>query len=833
MTEHRHVKENLPTLKIQHYSLRRTLGKGSFGKVRFAVHDVVGVNVAIKIINREVIKEMAVVSKVKREIRNMHIFNHPHIIRLYEVISTPSDIYMVMEYVSGGELFDYIVREGGVGEVQARKFFQQIISGVAYCHEKRVVHRDLKPENLLLDEYNNVKIADFGLSNMMEDGEFLKTSCGSPNYAAPEVISGKLYPGPEVDIWSCGVILYALLCGTLPFDDEDVTVLFRKIKNGLYHTPNDMPEGVRDLIRGMLTVDSLKRTTLPQIIEHHWFIIDCPGYLFNYGNYNKMEKIDWNIVRQVSCRFNRNEELARQAIINNYQSDEINIAYHLLKDAKTKNLEQHFGMSSLEDFHRQKYMANSVPDYLPRNEFLSSFTSSYAPASSNLDSQNYPQSLHHHLHQSQHHHNNIYRQKIIQLRPRRRPSKWHLGIRSQSQQLDILYEVFRAMRTLKLEWSLSRYNAWQLNVRRHGNKNSTIVRLQFFRVDSRSYLLDFSADWKFYSRNSLNNKMTTMTKNQTTTTSNIRPDYINLINNPSINFNEIFNQNFSEKNVRSKLDEPHNSYGKRSKLNDNQMYLDNDENMATEDSPTSTTSGCIDSTTISDCIESTTTTTTINNNRNMAQDAMMCEQRKKENFKQLPPSNGQMINLHNDILASTVFPSPYEFEPSLLVSPASVGTASFLCDQWALASNLNQVSPAKNFEQNRRRPFEIDWARTDELSRKSFDNHRQMTSNGNGHGGVDRSKDYSKNSNVSSSFFSSSTLSLNDLCKSDRISRIFRQIHLSGNTREQMEEDKRLLLQSILPKQNLHELLHPPLTTQHQVMEFLEICADLIATLAQ
>ena len=115
-------------------------------------------------------------------------------------------------------------------EDKARRFFQQIMSGVEYCHRHNVVHRDLKPENLLLDQNLNVKIADFGLSNMMTDGEFLRTSCGSPNYAAPEVISGKLYAGPEVDIWSCGVILYALLCGTLPFDDEHVPTLFRKIK---------------------------------------------------------------------------------------------------------------------------------------------------------------------------------------------------------------------------------------------------------------------------------------------------------------------------------------------------------------------------------------------------------------------------------------------------------------------------------------------------------------------------------------------------------------------------------------------------------------------------
>jgi len=155
---------------------------------------------------------------------------HPHIIRLYEVIDTPSDIFLVNEYVSGGELFDYIVSKGRLSADEARNFFHQIVSGVEYIHFQKIVHRDLKPENLLLDANLNLKIADFGLSNIMRDGDFLRTSCGSPNYAAPEVISGHLYAGPEVDVWSCGVILYALLCGSLPFDDESIPNLFKKIK---------------------------------------------------------------------------------------------------------------------------------------------------------------------------------------------------------------------------------------------------------------------------------------------------------------------------------------------------------------------------------------------------------------------------------------------------------------------------------------------------------------------------------------------------------------------------------------------------------------------------
>jgi carbon catabolite-derepressing protein kinase len=185
---------------------------------------------------------------------------------------------MVLEY-AGGELFDYIVNHGKLAEVQARKFFQQIVCAVEYCHRHKIVHRDLKPENLLLDDQQNVKIADFGLSNIMTDGNFLKTSCGSPNYAAPEVISGKLYAGPEVDVWSCGVILYVLLVGRLPFDDEYIPTLFKKIAAGNYSTPSYLSPGATSLIRKMLMVNPVHRITIPELRMDPWFTKDLPPYL--------------------------------------------------------------------------------------------------------------------------------------------------------------------------------------------------------------------------------------------------------------------------------------------------------------------------------------------------------------------------------------------------------------------------------------------------------------------------------------------------------------------------------------------------------------------------
>ena len=261
---------------------------------------------------------------------------HPHIIRLYEVIETPNDIYVVMEYVESGELFDYIVEKGRLMEDEARHFFQQIISGVEYCHRNMVVHRDLKPENLLLDSRSNVKIADFGLSNVMRDGHFLKTSCGSPNYAAPEVISGRLYAGPEVDVWSCGVILYALLCGSLPFDDENIPNLFKKIKGGIYTLPSHLSPGARDLIPRMLLVDPLKRITIPEIRQHPWFTVHLPRYLavIQADPISAAARVDEELVREVE-RLGFQAEFVRESL-RTRQQNKATVAYHLLADNRRR-----------------------------------------------------------------------------------------------------------------------------------------------------------------------------------------------------------------------------------------------------------------------------------------------------------------------------------------------------------------------------------------------------------------------------------------------------------------------------------------------------------------
>jgi carbon catabolite-derepressing protein kinase len=264
--------------RLGQYTIVKTLGEGSFGKVKLATHQVSGQKVALKIINRKRLVTRDMAGRIEREIQYLQLLRHPHIIKLYTVITTPTEIIMVLEY-AGGELFDYIVNNGRLQEDKARKFFQQIVCAVEYCHRHKIVHRDLKPENLLLDDQYNVKIADFGLSNIMTDGNFLKTSCGSPNYAAPEVISGKLYAGPEVDVWSCGVILYVLLVGRLPFDDEYIPTLFKKIAAGNYSIPSYLSPGAVSLIKKMLMVNPVHRISIWEIRQDPWFTKDIAPYL--------------------------------------------------------------------------------------------------------------------------------------------------------------------------------------------------------------------------------------------------------------------------------------------------------------------------------------------------------------------------------------------------------------------------------------------------------------------------------------------------------------------------------------------------------------------------
>ncbi|XP_010792701.1 MAP/microtubule affinity-regulating kinase 3-like [Notothenia coriiceps] len=205
-----------------------------------------------------------------REVRIMKILNHPNIVKLFEVIETERTLYLVMEYASGGEVFDYLVAHGRMKEKEARAKFRQIVSAVQYCHQKHIVHRDLKAENLLLDADMNIKIADFGFSNEFTMGNKLDTFCGSPPYAAPELFQGKKYDGPEVDVWSLGVILYTLVSGSLPFDGQNLKELRERVLRGKYRIPFYMSTDCENLLKRFLVLNPTKRGTLEQIMKDRW-----------------------------------------------------------------------------------------------------------------------------------------------------------------------------------------------------------------------------------------------------------------------------------------------------------------------------------------------------------------------------------------------------------------------------------------------------------------------------------------------------------------------------------------------------------------------------------
>uniref|UniRef100_A0A3Q1K1Q3 MAP/microtubule affinity-regulating kinase 3 n=1 Tax=Anabas testudineus TaxID=64144 RepID=A0A3Q1K1Q3_ANATE len=254
---------------IGNYRLLKTIGKGNFAKVKLARHVLTGKEVAVKIIDKTQLNSSSL-QKLFREVRIMKMLNHPNIVKLFEVIETEKTLYLVMEYASGGEVFDYLVAHGRMKEKEARAKFRQIVSAVQYCHQKHIVHRDLKAENLLLDADMNIKIADFGFSNEFTLGNKLDTFCGSPPYAAPELFQGKKYDGPEVDVWSLGVILYTLVSGSLPFDGQNLKELRERVLRGKYRIPFYMSTDCENLLKKFLILNPSKRGSLDQIMRDRW-----------------------------------------------------------------------------------------------------------------------------------------------------------------------------------------------------------------------------------------------------------------------------------------------------------------------------------------------------------------------------------------------------------------------------------------------------------------------------------------------------------------------------------------------------------------------------------
>uniref|UniRef100_A0AAY4A5S0 non-specific serine/threonine protein kinase n=1 Tax=Denticeps clupeoides TaxID=299321 RepID=A0AAY4A5S0_9TELE len=315
---------------IGNYRLLKTIGKGNFAKVKLARHVLTG-------------KEV----KLFREVRIMKLLNHPNIVKLFEVIETEKTLYLVMEYASGGEVFDYLVAHGRMKEKEARAKFRQIVSAVQYCHQKCIVHRDLKAENLLLDADMNIKIADFGFSNEFTVGNKLDTFCGSPPYAAPELFQGKKYDGPEVDVWSLGVILYTLVSGSLPFDGQNLKELRERVLRGKYRIPFYMSTDCENLLKKFLILNPTKRGSLEQqIMKDRWMNVgheeeELKPYIEPQPDYKDPKRT--GIHRHIMLQMGYSQEEIQDSLVNQKYNEVM--ATYLLLDYRNSELDESGNMS--------------------------------------------------------------------------------------------------------------------------------------------------------------------------------------------------------------------------------------------------------------------------------------------------------------------------------------------------------------------------------------------------------------------------------------------------------------------------------------------------------
>uniref|UniRef100_A0A3B4CSP1 non-specific serine/threonine protein kinase n=1 Tax=Pygocentrus nattereri TaxID=42514 RepID=A0A3B4CSP1_PYGNA len=310
---------------IGNYRLLKTIGKGNFAKVKLARHVLTGKEVAVKIIDKTQLNSSSL----------------QKVMKLFEVIETEKTLYLVMEYASGGEVFDYLVAHGRMKEKEARAKFRQIVSAVQYCHQKCIVHRDLKAENLLLDADMNIKIADFGFSNEFTVGNKLDTFCGSPPYAAPELFQGKKYDGPEVDVWSLGVILYTLVSGSLPFDGQNLKELRERVLRGKYRIPFYMSTDCENLLKKFLILNPTKRGSLEQIMKDHWMNVgheedELKPYIEPQPDYKDPKRTD------IMLQMGYSQEETQDSLVNQKYDDVM--ATYLLLDYRNSELDEGVNM---------------------------------------------------------------------------------------------------------------------------------------------------------------------------------------------------------------------------------------------------------------------------------------------------------------------------------------------------------------------------------------------------------------------------------------------------------------------------------------------------------
>ncbi|CAD8060559.1 unnamed protein product [Paramecium primaurelia] len=378
------MSNNELTKQVQNYVLDRTLGKGTFGKVKLGYHTICDEYVAVKILEKRKIESDADFIRVQREIAILRKVEHQNVIKLYEIIESETNLYLVMEYAKGGELFDYIVKKNQLSELAATKYFIQLIDAVEYLHQQKIVHRDLKPENLLLDEQRNLKVADFGLSNIYKDNDQVKTACGSPCYAAPEMLYGKIYGGQKSDIWSCGIILYAMLCGYLPFEHDNTKKLYEMIKYEDYEKPKNISSIAQDLLKQLLTKDPSLRIGFNEIKQHPFYkkiVIQPQQGLLNKDQvvFKKLSELGYDVsslIEQIKKKKHNSQTAAYWLLMKKMSSNQqpigkqtTQLSQQTQQQIKQNQIQQQIkqlksstgGSNSKEKIQQQRQLRYSVP----------------------------------------------------------------------------------------------------------------------------------------------------------------------------------------------------------------------------------------------------------------------------------------------------------------------------------------------------------------------------------------------------------------------------------------------------------------------------------------
>ena len=311
------------------YIIKETIGKGTFSKVKLGINKITGEKVAIKILDKSKIKEKEDLNRIIREMNILSKMDHKNVIKVFQTLEDSENYLIIMEYCEGGELFNYIVKKGRLPEEEASFFFYQIINGVEYIFSKGIAHRDLKPENLLLTNNKIIKIIDFGLSNYFDGENNLITPCGSPCYASPEMVSGNDYNGFNIDIWATGIILFAMVCGYLPFENSDNDKLFAQILKAELNFPDHLSETCKDLINKILVTNPKKRINIEQIKKHDF-------YLIGKENYDKLLNKSKNNNKIKFKKYNSDNYLANINIININNKCKVNENYNKI-ELKTLN----------------------------------------------------------------------------------------------------------------------------------------------------------------------------------------------------------------------------------------------------------------------------------------------------------------------------------------------------------------------------------------------------------------------------------------------------------------------------------------------------------------